>query len=253
MSFFWHIFFENLLQLYNFFGFLMDHFTPASSESKTTFHVSLFKSQNVVILVCAKEKKVCSAAIFLSSFNKGNLISHIFRKNEICGDADWERYFCYDSVEVPASYGGPHLTFPMTSCGVSKLVEAFKHKQVSAHTHTHKQGQSMTAKSVHFFCLSLGSDVCTVFFFWFLPSSSSMLGTFCSSSEKPGDFWESCPTSIKSRPATPRRSPYVVRCALVELLRKWSFFLISSYFLTYDCNNTRMRFIKINKVWYDDV
>jgi len=27
--------FSSFLQLYNFFGFLMDHFTPASSESKT--------------------------------------------------------------------------------------------------------------------------------------------------------------------------------------------------------------------------
>ncbi|XP_049908224.1 serine/threonine-protein phosphatase with EF-hands 2-like [Epinephelus moara] len=69
----------------------MDHFTPASSER--------------------------------------NLISHIFRKNEICQDTEWERYFCYKSVEVPDSYTGPHLTFPMTFCGVSKLVEAFKHKQ----------------------------------------------------------------------------------------------------------------------------
>ncbi|XP_074474796.1 serine/threonine-protein phosphatase with EF-hands 2 [Sebastes fasciatus] len=63
------------LSLYNFFGFLMDHFTPASSEK-------------------------------------------------------WERYFCYKSIEVSDSYTGPHLTFPMTFCGVSKLVEAFKHKQV---------------------------------------------------------------------------------------------------------------------------
>lgn len=31
---------------------------------------------------------------------------------------------------MPDSYTGPHLTFPMTFCGVSKLVEAFKHKQV---------------------------------------------------------------------------------------------------------------------------
>ncbi|XP_042365607.1 serine/threonine-protein phosphatase with EF-hands 2-like [Plectropomus leopardus] len=82
---------QDQIKLYNFFGFLMDHFTPASSER--------------------------------------NLISHIFRKNEICHDADWERYFCYKSVEVPDSYTGPHLTFPMTFCGVSKLVEAFKHKQ----------------------------------------------------------------------------------------------------------------------------
>ncbi|XP_049460466.1 serine/threonine-protein phosphatase with EF-hands 2-like [Epinephelus fuscoguttatus] len=78
-------------KLHNFFGFLMEHFTPASSER--------------------------------------NLISHIFRKNEICQDTEWERYFCYKNVEVPDSYTGPHLTFPMTFCGVSKLVEAFKHKQ----------------------------------------------------------------------------------------------------------------------------
>ncbi|XP_029371505.1 serine/threonine-protein phosphatase with EF-hands 2 isoform X2 [Echeneis naucrates] len=69
----------------------MDHFTPASSER--------------------------------------NLISHLFRENEICRDTEWERYFCYKSIEVPDSYSGPHLTFPLTFCGVSKLVEAFRHKQ----------------------------------------------------------------------------------------------------------------------------
>ncbi|XP_041816114.1 serine/threonine-protein phosphatase with EF-hands 2-like [Chelmon rostratus] len=82
---------QDQIKLYNFFGFLMDHFTPANSER--------------------------------------NLISHIFRKNEIFHDAEWERYFCYKSIEVPDSYSGLHLTFPMTFCGVSKLVEAFKHKQ----------------------------------------------------------------------------------------------------------------------------
>ncbi|XP_071322493.1 serine/threonine-protein phosphatase with EF-hands 2-like [Trachinotus anak] len=82
---------QDQIKLYNFFGFLMDHFTPASSER--------------------------------------NLISHIFRENEICRDTEWERYFCYKSIEVPDSYNGPHLTFPMTFCGVSKLVEAFRHKQ----------------------------------------------------------------------------------------------------------------------------
>uniref|UniRef100_A0A3Q3VM71 Serine/threonine-protein phosphatase with EF-hands n=1 Tax=Mola mola TaxID=94237 RepID=A0A3Q3VM71_MOLML len=80
---------QDQIKLYNFFGFLMDHFTPSSS----------------------------------------NLISHIFHKNEICQDTDWEGYFCYKSIEVPDSYDGPHLTFPMTFCEVSKLVEAFKQKQ----------------------------------------------------------------------------------------------------------------------------
>ncbi|XP_054908547.1 serine/threonine-protein phosphatase with EF-hands 2-like isoform X2 [Poeciliopsis prolifica] len=82
---------QDQIKLYHFFGFLMDHFTPVSSER--------------------------------------NLISHIFRENEVCHDADWERYFCYKDIEVPDSYCGPHLTFPMTFCGVSKLMEAFKVKQ----------------------------------------------------------------------------------------------------------------------------
>ncbi|AWP15421.1 putative serine/threonine-protein phosphatase with EF-hands 2-like [Scophthalmus maximus] len=82
---------QDQIKLYNFFDFLMHHFTPASSER--------------------------------------SLISHIFRVNEICRDAEWERYFCYESIEVPDSYTGPRLTFPMTFCGVSKVVQAFKHKQ----------------------------------------------------------------------------------------------------------------------------
>uniref|UniRef100_A0A3Q3FR74 Serine/threonine-protein phosphatase with EF-hands n=1 Tax=Labrus bergylta TaxID=56723 RepID=A0A3Q3FR74_9LABR len=79
---------QDQIKLYNFFGYLMDHFTPAR-----------------------------------------NLISHIFRTNECCRDTEWESYFCYKSIQVPDSYPGPHLTFPMTFSGVSKLVEAFKHKQ----------------------------------------------------------------------------------------------------------------------------
>ncbi|XP_060916677.1 serine/threonine-protein phosphatase with EF-hands 2-like [Labrus mixtus] len=82
---------QDQIKLYNFFGYLMEHFTPASSER--------------------------------------NLISHIFHTNECCRDTEWESYFCYKSIQVPDSYPGPHLTFPMTFSGVSKLVEAFKHKQ----------------------------------------------------------------------------------------------------------------------------
>uniref|UniRef100_A0A3Q3VP65 Serine/threonine-protein phosphatase n=1 Tax=Mola mola TaxID=94237 RepID=A0A3Q3VP65_MOLML len=63
---------QDQIKLYNFFGFLMDHFTPSSSERKP----------------------------------ESPLL-----------------------IEVPDSYDGPHLTFPMTFCEVSKLVEAFKQKQ----------------------------------------------------------------------------------------------------------------------------
>uniref|UniRef100_A0A8B9LSQ6 Serine/threonine-protein phosphatase with EF-hands n=1 Tax=Astyanax mexicanus TaxID=7994 RepID=A0A8B9LSQ6_ASTMX len=82
---------QDQIKLYNFFGFLMDHFTPASSER--------------------------------------NLISHIFRESEVFQDAEWEPYFCYKSIDVPDMYTGPHLTFPLTVNIITELVEAFKHKQ----------------------------------------------------------------------------------------------------------------------------
>uniref|UniRef100_A0AAV2IXS4 Serine/threonine-protein phosphatase with EF-hands n=1 Tax=Knipowitschia caucasica TaxID=637954 RepID=A0AAV2IXS4_KNICA len=83
---------QDQIKLYKFFSYLMDHFTPASSER--------------------------------------NLISHIFHENETCHDVEWEQYFLYKSIDIPEGYSGPHLTFPLTFCGVSRLVEAFKHKQL---------------------------------------------------------------------------------------------------------------------------
>ncbi|KAM9820115.1 serine/threonine-protein phosphatase with EF-hands 2 [Neosynchiropus ocellatus] len=81
---------QDQIKLYVFFSFLLEHFTQASSESK--------------------------------------LINHIHREKEICPDAEWEREFCYKSIDVPESYSGPRLTFPVTFSAVSKLVEAFRHK-----------------------------------------------------------------------------------------------------------------------------
>uniref|UniRef100_A0A3Q2WSX3 Serine/threonine-protein phosphatase with EF-hands n=1 Tax=Haplochromis burtoni TaxID=8153 RepID=A0A3Q2WSX3_HAPBU len=79
------------IKLYNFLGYLMDNFTPSSNER--------------------------------------NLISHIFRENEVCRDAEWERYFCYKNIEVPEIYSGPHLTFPLTVEEAVGLVEAFRNKK----------------------------------------------------------------------------------------------------------------------------
>uniref|UniRef100_A0A671U8B7 Serine/threonine-protein phosphatase with EF-hands n=1 Tax=Sparus aurata TaxID=8175 RepID=A0A671U8B7_SPAAU len=94
----WHIFQsieysgeQAQIKLYNFLGYLMDNFTPSSNER--------------------------------------NLISHIFRENEVCRDAEWERYFCYKNIEVPEIYSGPHLTFPLTVEQAVGLVEAFRNKK----------------------------------------------------------------------------------------------------------------------------
>uniref|UniRef100_A0AAQ6IF96 Serine/threonine-protein phosphatase with EF-hands n=2 Tax=Anabas testudineus TaxID=64144 RepID=A0AAQ6IF96_ANATE len=94
----WHIFQsieysgeQAQIKLYNFLGYLMDNFTP--------------------------------------SCNERNLISHIFRENEICRDTEWERYFSYKNIEVPEIYSGPHLTFPLTVEQAVGLVEAFRNKK----------------------------------------------------------------------------------------------------------------------------
>ncbi|XP_047197039.1 serine/threonine-protein phosphatase with EF-hands 2 isoform X2 [Hippoglossus stenolepis] len=94
----WHIFQsieysgeQAQIKLYNFLGYLMDNFTPSSNER--------------------------------------NLISHIFRENEVCRDAEWERYFCYKNIEVPEIYSGPHLFFPLTVEQAVGLVEAFRNKK----------------------------------------------------------------------------------------------------------------------------
>uniref|UniRef100_A0A8C1M169 Serine/threonine-protein phosphatase with EF-hands n=1 Tax=Cyprinus carpio TaxID=7962 RepID=A0A8C1M169_CYPCA len=82
---------QDQIKLYNFLGYLMDNFTRSSSERK--------------------------------------LISHIFRENEVCRDAEWERYFSYTNIDVPDIYCGPRLTFPLDMDQVADLVEAFKNKQ----------------------------------------------------------------------------------------------------------------------------
>ncbi|XP_077087843.1 serine/threonine-protein phosphatase with EF-hands 2 isoform X1 [Siphateles boraxobius] len=82
---------QDQIKLYNFLGYLMDNFTPSSSER--------------------------------------NLISHIFRENEVCRDAEWERYFNYTNIDVPDIYSGPRLTFPLDMDQAADLVEAFKNKQ----------------------------------------------------------------------------------------------------------------------------
>ncbi|KAJ0039432.1 hypothetical protein NL108_014254 [Boleophthalmus pectinirostris] len=61
--------------------------------------------------------------------NQSKLISHIFRENDVCHDAEWERYFCYKNIEVPELYSGPHLTFPLTVEQAMGLVEAFRNKK----------------------------------------------------------------------------------------------------------------------------
>ncbi|XP_067834735.1 serine/threonine-protein phosphatase with EF-hands 2 [Heptranchias perlo] len=84
---------QDQIKLQNFFSYLMDHFTP-------------------------------------SCRNEQDIISHIFTQtDESCKDVEQDNHCDYDAIEVPDSYAGPQLCFPLTPAHVTTLLEAFKEEQ----------------------------------------------------------------------------------------------------------------------------
>ncbi|XP_032042380.1 serine/threonine-protein phosphatase with EF-hands 2 [Aythya fuligula] len=83
---------QDQIKLHNFFSYLMDHFTPSSSKER-------------------------------------DFISRMFISGESFKEAELERYCDYESMEVPDSYTGPHLSFPLLPDHATALLEAFKQKQ----------------------------------------------------------------------------------------------------------------------------
>ena len=119
-------------------------FITSSATSWTTSHLQATNVRFDILTVnklyfpsVKSDSQSVSCLLILPSFLPGNLISHIFRENEVCRDAEWERYFCYKNIEVPDIYSGPHLTFPLTVEQAVMLVDAFRNKKVGEHTHTH--------------------------------------------------------------------------------------------------------------------
>ncbi|NXP79504.1 PPE2 phosphatase, partial [Ramphastos sulfuratus] len=83
---------QDQIKLHNFFSYLMDHFTPSSSKER-------------------------------------DFISRMFVSGESFKEAELEKYCDYESIEVPDSYTGPHLSFPLLPDHATALLEAFKQKQ----------------------------------------------------------------------------------------------------------------------------
>ncbi|XP_019377866.1 PREDICTED: serine/threonine-protein phosphatase with EF-hands 2 [Gavialis gangeticus] len=88
---------QDQIKLHNFFSYLMDHFTPRSSGER-------------------------------------DFISRMFTEEENYRESELEKFCDYDSVEVPDSYTGPHLSFPLLPDHAAALLEAFKQKQ-QLHAH----------------------------------------------------------------------------------------------------------------------
>ncbi|XP_065261334.1 serine/threonine-protein phosphatase with EF-hands 2 [Emys orbicularis] len=88
---------QDQIKLHNFFSYLMDHFTPSSSRER-------------------------------------DFISRMLTEEESYKDTELEKLCDYESVEVPDSYTGPHLSFPLLPDHATALLEAFKQKhQLHAH------------------------------------------------------------------------------------------------------------------------
>ncbi|XP_056424689.1 serine/threonine-protein phosphatase with EF-hands 2 isoform X2 [Hyla sarda] len=83
---------QDQIKLYDFFNFLMDHFASDNSKER-------------------------------------DFICRMFTEEENLKDTELEKYCEYESIEVPLSYTGPRLTFPLKPSHASALVEAFKQKQ----------------------------------------------------------------------------------------------------------------------------
>jgi len=60
----------------------------------------------------------------------------MFISGESFKEAELEKYCDYESLEVPDSYTGPHLSFPLLPDHATALLEAFKQKQVRMLTGT---------------------------------------------------------------------------------------------------------------------
>lgn len=55
----------------------------------------------------------------------------MFTEERFAQDVETEKGADYESIEVPDSYTGPHLSFPLLPDHATALVEAFRLRQVS--------------------------------------------------------------------------------------------------------------------------
>lgn len=61
----------------------------------------------------------------------GEFLNRMFTEERFAQDVETEKGADYESIEVPDSYTGPHLSFPLLPDHATALVEAFRLRQVS--------------------------------------------------------------------------------------------------------------------------
>ncbi|XP_011895795.1 PREDICTED: serine/threonine-protein phosphatase with EF-hands 2 [Cercocebus atys] len=83
---------QDQVKLHDFFSYLMDHFIP-------------------------------------SSHNEREFLTRMFTEDRFAQDSEMEKCSDYESIEVPDSYTGPRLSFPLLPDHATALIEAFRLKQ----------------------------------------------------------------------------------------------------------------------------
>ncbi|XP_002814932.3 serine/threonine-protein phosphatase with EF-hands 2 [Pongo abelii] len=83
---------QDQVKLHDFFSYLMDHFIP-------------------------------------SSHNDRDFLTRIFTEDRFAQDSEMEKCSDYESIEVPDSYTGPRLSFPLLPDHATAMIEAFRLKQ----------------------------------------------------------------------------------------------------------------------------
>uniref|UniRef100_A0A2K5JGV0 Serine/threonine-protein phosphatase with EF-hands n=2 Tax=Colobus angolensis palliatus TaxID=336983 RepID=A0A2K5JGV0_COLAP len=83
---------QDQVKLHDFFSYLMDHFIP-------------------------------------SSHNERDFLTRMFTEDRFAQDSEMEKGSDYESIEVPDSYTGPRLSFPLLPDHATALIEAFRLKQ----------------------------------------------------------------------------------------------------------------------------
>ncbi|XP_033070296.1 serine/threonine-protein phosphatase with EF-hands 2 [Trachypithecus francoisi] len=83
---------QDQVKLHDFFSYLMDHFIP-------------------------------------SSHNEKDFLTRMFTEDRFAQDSEMEKCSDYESIEVPDSYTGPRLSFPLLPDHATALIEAFRLKQ----------------------------------------------------------------------------------------------------------------------------
>uniref|UniRef100_A0A0D9QXB4 Serine/threonine-protein phosphatase with EF-hands n=1 Tax=Chlorocebus sabaeus TaxID=60711 RepID=A0A0D9QXB4_CHLSB len=85
---------QDQVKLHDFFSYLMDHFIPSSHNERL-----------------------------------GEFLTRMFTEDRFAQDSEMEKCSDYESIEVPDSYTGPRLSFPLLPDHATALIEAFRLKQ----------------------------------------------------------------------------------------------------------------------------